>query len=644
MRVTSVRLLGWTAFLAVVAFAVLARIPLWMHPLGFDRSSEALARAVCAARNFETRGFLASGGLPVLDPVPVSIGQAIAATDPPLLSWMVVAIRGWIPIDHDVAARTAEGLLVVLGAFFVWAMASRRTGAPGAFAAGSLVVLSPVTAEASGLPSLAGFVAFTGLACLLDAFHQNGRRAALLAIPLVSLIGAFGDFTFLFDACFFALAGLMILRRRAWDPLVMLALASPVLISVTTLALLERLAGTVTLLIEQKFWLTEGAAADGRSGGFLRGALSNVIETQGVFTLFGGILALGFFTLRNRSQMAVPVVMAVGAIIGAVISYKAGALLPGSQIRLEAPVALGCALAIGWLSTRWRFGAMILAGAISITLLGTLTGASPRGSGVLEALGRGARMRVSFGEALAIPWERFRVCVMAACERPVVTVGNTEADAKHLVLHAPFATTPVALLVTTAPADPPLQDLDSGRAIADALAGLITPVREGGLDWFSLQRGATSRPAPALDVQFQRSTGTLAFATNHTGAAKPWTVFATKTSPAREPVVQLATMDPSGRPTGQMDVPPMLQRETGACFYAVSEDASGAGLRTKDEFARLRTLRKIKSRALWIPPSLAAVLLAFMLAWMITKPAPASDDTAPDATGSDATVSGGAVC
>ncbi|MFN0206137.1 MAG: hypothetical protein ACKVS6_07465 [Planctomycetota bacterium] len=603
------------AFLLLALVAVLARYAELQHPIGFSNRYEPLARAASAAQNFEIRGFLASGGLPVAAPLPVPVDEGIVSTDAPLLAWCIYAVRKVTSLDFALCGRVVELILLMIGSWSLYSIANRRVGAAGAFVAGLYLILSPLTSLACASNVFVGFIAAVLLVNALDKYIQSRSAFALAGAVAAGCAGALADYRFIFDAAAIFAVCLLFLRRRALHPGVFVAIASPVLLCIATLAAAERLAGTFTTLREMQFWnppvgVRLAAQTLGeRIGNITHTTLRNLLPIPAIL----GFAITGWMMIKSgANSMAIAAVfVAVGASDAALWSEVLRD--PVLQIKLIIPVALGCAAAVGWVQHHWRIGAFLLSGFVAIYLFSQVKLDGPPRAGMLEAIGAAARARVAYGESFAIA-ESPGGGVAATAQRPVISGIDTMEQYGKLLLNHRNAIYPCRWFFMINPA---FQTQASGHAarknIFDALFARFESYESSSVFAFDLyQRKASSAPAPAMplvfDAEYDYKNKSLRFWAQDTNVAPAWNI---EIGGASLETLHSATIF-SDRPF--LILPEKLQKLEKLYIRANALTPKGEpGARYQEIVVRPRTLRKLKARTLALVPAAAGLMILFVL-------------------------------
>lgn len=598
------------ALLLIALLAIVVRLPVLRHPLGLEASNTPLARAVCAAANYEARGFLASGGLPVVAPLPVQIEEAIAPGDPPLLAWTIYSIHFVSKLDFAFCGRIAECLFIAAAAFSIFTILVRRAGTVPAFTAAVFVVCCPMALSAGASELLVGFSCAALLAAAVDTYILKRTPLAAAAVAAAGALGSVGDYRFCIDAAAAAAVGLIYLRKDALRPGALLALLSPLFCSISVLAIGERLAGTASYLYHSNYWFSGGVplnvVSDLHFGEWLRAAAGHVVrECLPVPAVVGFFTVLWFLAARREAGAGLALLF-ISSVLCTSIGWGGAASVPAWQIRWAAPIAAGCAVAVGWVIPRWRFGAVLLATLFIILLFGSPGGGAPRCASELEALGRAARSRVAFGESFATA-ERFSEIVMAAARRPVITKIDERERGRALLDRASSALYPCRYFITI---DPTLQkDEDtylSRASLVDEFAGRELLTKEGPVVIcdFTKRRGA-SRPAsrPAWDAIYRYETRTLEFALPGR-VVDSWNIEIAGRSLGREHAARLDAgvrsfkYDEGGKIPEKLYIQPVP-------FDAESRPAAEP---LPEIFLRTRTLRKLRSKVYLLFPAFVAIL------------------------------------
>lgn len=607
--------------MALAVLAVVSRLGVLKAPLGLADRYEPLARAVCAARNLEIRGFLASGGLPVVPPLPVSVEEGLATTDPPLLPWAILAIHRATGLDFAVGGRVAEVLFLWLAALSVAAIAGRRTGAFGALAAGVFIVLAPPVTLACGSSQVASLAAACLLYQYVDAFVLGGGGLALAGAVVAGCAGALSDYRFVYDAA--AVAAVPLFLRRGERGLASwLALWWPLACTVGTMAAVERLAGTFTQLRELQFWNPPWPAAmarlqpGARAGELLFTAIKDLVPLTAIVGLAGFVAGV----LREGRASAAPVAALAAAAASVVIGPGAVAADPSLLWRLAIPVALGCGAVVGGVYAHWKAGGALLAGALVVLLYADLRPGPPPGATQLHQIGEAAKSHVAFGEAFGAI-EGQSAALMAASARPALAGMNTKEKVESYLFWHGAGIRPSRWFFLLDPAVESVSAPEGIRRIVSGLLGDRYEMDKGG-DWqqFDLSRPQGPReydePTPLLfGADYDYKSRALQFWADDTSVASVWRVEA---GGASLETVHRAVVDAS---MPLMAMPPSLLSLEKVYVRAV---AVGEGERPGPQYreicVRTKTLRKIRSRTLALVPAASLLMLAVVgAAWWVRK-------------------------
>ncbi len=593
------------SLLALAAVTWVSRGAWIERPIGAGPSSAAIARAALAVSAFEARGLVASGGLTVPAPLPVPAEEGIRALEPPLFAWTALAVRRFTGASPIRAAALADALCLFLAVAGIYALATRRAGAVGGFVAGSFLAVTPLVVDAGAGEPRAGLAAGVLLAAALEWFLRRRSAALLAAVVAVSLLGSLAHATFLVDAAMAVAAAALVLRRDALRPGTLLALASPFVLGALVLAVMERLAGTASLLAETGLWRTGGIGfspietVTPPGGPWV--ALDRIVHGVSPLVLVVGAAGYAGLVVRRFRTCAIPVALAASAFATFVLLAPRPEALPASLVRLVPPLALGCAVIAGWMRTRWSVGASLLAAALAVTLLGSASGTAAPEADRLEELGRAVRERVPFGEAFA--WSGIELdAATAVCERPVLPLYRHDPQVARLVVDGGAAVRPVRwLFVSDVEDDPPLADF-LGR-----LRSALPFEREGSVHAFRLSAdagpsgaevsrgllGSTWVPGRGFHLELPARDGVAQWRVE----AGPWSMMSTQSAPIPAGGDSLAV------PADYVPLERFWMR-------AVPIDATGAeGASTAEIFVRSRGLRKLRSRALALAPLLGLFLV-----------------------------------
>ncbi|MBI3817547.1 MAG: hypothetical protein HY286_02560 [Planctomycetes bacterium] len=441
-------------FLVVAILTFVTHAADFLHPLGLEDSNRALARAVCAARNFETRGFLASGGLPVVTPLPAGVAEGLSPGDPPLLSWVIYSIHAATGLDFPAAARVSECLFIVAAAFGIFTIILRRAGAAPAFVGAAFIIFCPMVAGAAGSEVLAGFACAACLASALDAFVLKSTPLAAAAMAVSGAFGAAADYRFCIDASVVAAVGILYLRKDAFRPGAIVALSSPLILAAGMLAVGERLAGVYTHLQSTHYILSGGApletGADLYFGDWLILALGHVVRDCLPIPAVVGICIVCWYIPANLSKCPGVAALFVTSVACTAFGWIGAMSVPSWEIRWAGTVGAGCAIAVGFWIPRWRYGGVLLALLFLILLLGSANLSEPKGARYLEDLGRAARVRVAYGESFATSETQGEI-VMALAQRPVIANVSDRVRGMMLLERADMAVHPCRYFISVDP-------------------------------------------------------------------------------------------------------------------------------------------------------------------------------------------------
>lgn len=631
--IRSARIRHLLAFTIVIVLAVVARIPVLRHPIGLEPSNGSLARAICAARNFETRGFLASGGLPLVAPLPVTVEEALEARDAPLLSWMVYGTHRATGFDFALCARLVELGLTVAAALGLFILVLRRAGVTPAFTAAVFVVLCPMVASAAGSELLTGFTFSILAACALDAWVLRGSALAASAVVVFGALGALAEYRFCLDAAALAFAGFVYLRKDAFRPGALIVLLSPLALCLGSLAIAQRLAGTAVLLWNENYWIAGPLPAiampEFQFGEWMSCITGNAIRELLIVPAVTGFFTIVWYVASSRASGAGLMALLFTSALCTGVGWLGSCVNPAWQIRWAAPVAAGCAIAVGWMIPRWRFGAVLLSALFVILLLGSQLPGGPRRAAELEALGEVARARVPFGFALATSEEQPEI-VMAVAERPVIANITEKSVLDRVRSRAARAVYPVAAWASI---DPMLLKDDAHyagrRSVVEGLNGSGRSVLAfGPVNYCEFPASAASaRQAPATIFRYESRSLELALPAAESGG--DWKITIGRSSlDAELAVVPEAVAKPAagaGAPVSGdrriVKLPAAIQDAEKLYLIASPEKSPAAEDDVLPEkFLRLKTIRKIHSNLYYIFPLMTGLLALLALCGEIAWP------------------------
>jgi hypothetical protein len=584
------------AVLTVAVLTWLSRVPELRHPLGRDASAGDLSCAIAAARNFTRRGFLESGGVPVAQPLPVQVAEGIAATEPPLLSWGVFALSSAAGLDERIAARWIECAVLLVAAVAVGSIAAARGGTSAGFAAAAFVALSPIARAQAGSTGLLGMAAAAVLACALDRYARRRSPWALVLAIAAGCAGAFANYRFVLDSVILGIAGMVAFGRGAWRPAALLALAAPALLAVAVLGALERLVGGGSLLAEN-LCVPDGGARMAAFGALI----AELAKPEAAI----GSLAFLWLLAQERRGAAIPAGLLVSAAAHGVLASS------GLGVLALAPVvpciALGWGFAVGSLARVWRVGGALLAAALALVLLAATPIAGPADSRAVEALGAAVRTRVAFGESFATN-ERSETLLSAETARPAVAGIDSVEALRTFLSRYECAHYPCTWFFLVPPQTQRSADPDPHAAMMGYLRSRFWTEREGPVFAFDLRRPREGKVAFAsadLAVDFNYPSTLRLFVSPRESVAswrvevgaKPLATATARTVPA------------SDTPTLEIPVAPDADKLYVRAIALDSNERESAPLR--ETFFRVRSMRKLRSKALALVP-LAAGFLALM--------------------------------
>ncbi|HKE01838.1 MAG TPA: hypothetical protein VKE69_12565, partial [Planctomycetota bacterium] len=587
---------------ALAGVLLLARQGILRHPLGLDDASESRAGVVNAARGIETRGFLACGGLGTTDPLPVPAEEAIDARHPPLLAWTAVGLRAAFGLDHARAAVVAESLFVVVGALAVLSLARRRSGPVTALVAAFLFALAPLVATRGAGGAIAAYAAALAFAALLDIHVATRSPTSAAAMVAVSCAGALSGWSFVVDGAFLAVAGVILLRRAVLHPMTALAVASPFAAFAAVVAAMERTAGTAEVLGTRGL----GDVAWGGWCALLERLASDLTPPA----LVVGIVALLADARRRPREGAIPLALLGSAIAIAAASHRIPFARAAADLRFAAPVALGCALAAGWIARRSFAAAALATCALVLVDLGGAPWNGAADAEAVDALSRAVRARVALGEAFATSFPRPAVLV-AACERPVVAGVREVMEAERVVALADAARHPIRWLF--ADADDP--EIEPVRAVGFERFAVE---RDGRILAFDLTRPTSPRPPRTVGTMRVVHVPQQGYRVETPAApdAASWRIDVGGRSLGFDFAV---SVDPSTKDVALPDRESLPER---LYVRAVPIGKDGRpGTPCRELFVPTRGFANLRSRTMLLVPLGGALLAAFALAFGLAFPA-----------------------